>query len=134
MRKRRSFLLSPVYVTTAPELLDKYAIPVLLAGEDKDVRTPVTTYALTSASSEPTDVHVWLHANCFPNTFELSRDVFQQVMYAPLRPLVLIVATPCARQEDVSSKLTEVAQKWRPGVVACGDVVLTWMDAEQWGK
>ena len=107
---------------------------MLLAFKDNDMSAPVATYALTSTSSDPADVRAWLHANRFPSAFELSRDVFQQVMYAPHHPLVLIVATPRARQEAVSTKLTEVAQKWRLGAVAGRDVVFTWMDAEQWTK
>ena len=67
------------------------------------------------ASSDSAQVRAWLRANRFPSAFELSRDVFQQVMYAPHRPLVLIVATPRARQEALSTKLTEVVQKWRLG-------------------
>ena len=45
------------------------------------------------------------------SAFELSHDVFQQVMYAMDRPLVLVVATPYARQEAISTKLTEVPQR-----------------------
>lgn len=72
-------------------------------------------------------------------------------MYAPHKPLVLIVATPQGQRADVSEKLHEIAQKWRlrarrtdatsassslgDGVGAgARDVVFTWMDASQWGK
>ena len=80
---------------------------------------------------------------------ELSKDVFQQVMYAPHKPLVLIVGTPRGQQEVVSDKLHEIAQKWRLRRAAASsgrtdasasagadarDVVFTWMDAGQWGK
>ena len=71
------------------------------------------------------------------------------MMYAPHRPLVLIVATPRGQQETVSGKLREVAQKWRlrsraaagrldanshAGAGAARDVVFTWMDGGQWTK
>ena len=73
--------------------------------------------------------------------------MFQQVMYAPHKPLVLIVATPQGQRAAVSDKLHEIATKWRlrtrrtsgdGAAVAVGagarDVVFTWMDAGQWGK
>ena len=57
-------------------LLDKYATLVLLAFKDKNARTAIATYALTSASA----VRMWLDANRFPSAFEHPRDAFQQVM------------------------------------------------------
>lgn len=104
-------------------------------------------------------LHAWMYANRFPSSFELSKAVFQQVMYAPHRPLVVIVATPEGERGVVPDKLDEIARKWRlrvraaagrsGGGVAVGagagvgtdgvglgarDVVFAWMDADQWGK
>ena len=134
----------PVYVSTSPKLFRKYNVPsntpsALLAFKDKDAREPVAVF---DPSSQPADaLAAWLKTHRFPSSLELSKDVFQQVMYAPHKPLVLIVATPQDQQAAVSDKLHEIAQKWRlrargnAGVGAgARDVVFTWMDAGQWGK
>jgi thioredoxin domain-containing protein 5 len=57
-------------------------------------------------------------------------------MNAPHNPLVVIAATPNDVQNDVSSKLNDIAKKWRlrKSYVGRQDVVFTWMDADQWGS
>lgn len=118
---------------------------MLLAFKDKDAREPVAVFYPSPASQLAADdaLNAWLHAHRFPSSFELSKDVFQQVMYAPHKPLVLIVATPPSQRTAVSDKLHEIAQKWRlhtrrtdatPASAPMRDVVFTWMDAGQWGK
>ena len=137
----------PVYVSTSSELLRKYNVPsdtssVLLAFKDADAREPVAVFY---PASQPTDaLTAWLQTHRFPSSLELSKDVFQQVMYAPHKPLVLVVATPQDQRGAVADKLHEIAQKWRLRVRGAGvgtgvgagarDVVFTWMDAGQWGK
>ena len=131
----------PVYVSTSPALFRKYAVPpntpsALLAFKDKDAREPVAVFY--PASMYSTDaLTAWLHTHRFPSSLELDKDVFQQVMYAPHRPLVVIVATPEGQRGAVSDKLDEVARKWRlraKGAGAGREVVFTWMDAGLWGK
>ncbi|KAF8554972.1 thioredoxin-like protein [Imleria badia] len=135
----------PVYVSTSQALFRKYAVPpstpsALLAFKDKDAREPVAVFYPSSMQSAEA-LAAWLHAHRFPSSLELSKDVFQQVMYAPQRPLVVIVATPDGQRGAVSDKLDEIARKWRLRAKAAGgtgvgarDVVFTWMDAGQWGK
>jgi len=66
--------------------------------------------------------------------------VFQQVMEAPNKPLVVVVSTPKGTQVSVAEKLNEIGKKWRlkanqnQGKSGRRDVVFTWMDADQWGK
>jgi hypothetical protein len=134
----------PVYVSTSPELFRKYDVSsdtpsALLAFKDKDAREPVAVFYPSSQSADALDA--WLKTHRFPSSMELSKEVFQQVMYAPHKPLVLIVATPQDQHAAISDKLHEIAQKWRlrargNGGVGVGarDVVFTWMDAGQWGK
>lgn len=131
----------PVYVSTSPDLFRKYNLSpgtpsALLAFKDKDAREPVAT--LSPASQPAATLMEWLYTHRFPSSLELTKDVFQQVMYAPHHPLVLIVATPQGQQEAVSSKLHEIAQKWRlrarGTTFGARDVVFTWMDATQWAK
>jgi len=136
----------PVYVSTSPELSHQYNVPpntpALLAFKDKDAREPVAVFYPASHSIDA--LNAWLHTHRFPSSFELSKDMFQQVMYAPHKPLVLIVVPPQDQQASVSDKLHEIARKWRlraqrtaglnggPGMTR--EVVFTWMDAGQWAK
>jgi len=149
--KSSQFLLGspPVYVSTSSQLFHEYKLSpntpsALLAFKDKDTREPVSVFSLppSSSSSEPAEaLKTWLNVNRFPTSFELSKDIFQQVMYAPHKPLVVIVATPKGQEGTVSDKLQVIAQKWRlrraagrGESVGTRDVVFTWMDADQWGK
>ncbi|KAG6374901.1 thioredoxin-like protein [Boletus reticuloceps] len=144
----------PVYVSTSSELLRKHNLasrPVsaaLLAFKDGDAREPVAVFHFGSAlTAEEDNLHAWMHAHRFPSALELSKEVFQQVMFAPHAPLVVIVAAPEGQQGAVSDKLVEIAKKWRLRVRGSGggagsagagvggrEVVFTWMDAGQWGK
>ncbi|KAG8218223.1 thioredoxin-like protein [Butyriboletus roseoflavus] len=142
----------PVFVSTSPVLFRKYNVrqntpSVLLAFKDNDAQEPVAVFypSPTSSPQHADALNTWLHTNRFPSSLELSKNVFQQVMYAPHKPLVLIVATPQGQRAVVSDKLHEIATKWRlrtqrtssdgTGVGAgTRDVVFTWMDEGQWGK
>ncbi|KAG0698012.1 thioredoxin-like protein [Suillus ampliporus] len=130
----------PVFVSSSKELFTRYDIQtsaswVILAFKDNDPREPTAIFD-PSASQSPAKLSTWLFANRLPTSLELSRDVFQQVMNAPHNPLVVIVATPKDVQNDVSSKLNDIAKKWRlrKNYIGRQDVVFTWMDADQWGS
>ncbi|KAG1740372.1 thioredoxin-like protein [Suillus lakei] len=127
----------PVFVSSSKELFTRYDIPTLeswaiLAFKDNDPKEPISVFN----SSISDGLSTWLFANRLPTSLELSRDVFQQVMNAPHNPLVVIAATPNDAQNDVSSKLNDIAKKWRlrKSYVGRQDVVFTWMDADQWGS
>jgi len=127
----------PVFVSSSKELFTRYDIPAteswaILAFKDNDSKEPTSVFSSSSSDTLST----WLFANRLPTSLELSRDVFQQVMNAPHNPLVVIAATPNDVQNDVSSKLDDIAKKWRlrKSYVGKQDVVFTWMDADQWGK
>jgi thioredoxin domain-containing protein 5 len=127
----------PVFVSSSKELFTRYDIPtteswVILAFKDNDPKEPTSVFN----SSISDTLSTWLFANRLPTSLELSRDVFQQVMNAPHNPLVVIAATPNDVQNDVSSKLNDIAKKWRlrKSYVGRQDVVFTWMDADQWGS
>lgn len=137
----------PVYVSTSSELSHRYNVPLntpaLLAFKDKDAREPVAVFYPASGSTDA--LNAWLYTHRFPSSFELSKDVFQQVMNAPHKPLVLIVVPPQDQQASVSDKLHEIARKWRlrtqrlagsdgGGPGRSREVVFTWMDAGQWAK
>ncbi|KAG1875422.1 thioredoxin-like protein [Suillus subalutaceus] len=127
----------PVFVSSSKELFTRYDIPtteswVILAFKDNDPKEPTSIFN----SSISDTLSTWLFANRLPTSLELSRDIFQHVMNAPHNPLVVIAATPNGVQNDVSSKLNDIAKKWRlrKSYVGRQDVVFTWMDADQWGK
>lgn len=127
----------PVFVSSSKELFTRYDIPAteswaILAFKDNDSKEPTSVFSPSSSDTLST----WLFANRLPTSLELSRDVFQQVMNAPHNPLVVIAATPDDIQNDVSSKLDDIAKKWRlrKSYIGKQDVVFTWMDADQWGS
>ncbi|KAG2069761.1 thioredoxin-domain-containing protein [Suillus decipiens] len=127
----------PVFVSSSKELFNRYDIPTteswaILAFKDNDPKEPTSIFN----SSISDTLSTWLFANRLPTSLELSRDVFQQVMNAPHNPLVVIAATPNDVRNDVSSKLNDIAKKWRlrKSYVGKQDVVFTWMDADQWGS
>ncbi|KAG9317018.1 hypothetical protein JVU11DRAFT_1200 [Chiua virens] len=139
--KASSVLLGspPIYVSTAAALFQKY-VPsstssALLAFKDHDAREPVSVFYPIPPPASSAALVQWLHTHRFSSSFELSKDVFQQVMYAPHNPLVVIVATPDSHRGTVPPKLADIAQKWRLRKSATGrEVVFTWMDAGTWGK
>ncbi|KAG2357198.1 thioredoxin-like protein [Suillus spraguei] len=116
----------PVFVSSSKELFTRYDIPTTDSWEPTSIFN----------SSISDTLSTWLFANRLPTSLELSRDVFQQVMNAPHNPLVVIAATPNDVQNDVSSKLNDIAKKWRlrKSYVGKQDVVFTWMNADQWGS
>lgn len=127
----------PIFVSSSKELFTRYDIPtteswVILSFKDNDPKEPISVFD----SSISDKLSTWLFANRLPTSIELSRDVFQQVMHAPHNPLVVITATPNDIQNDVSSKLNDIAKKWRlrKNHVGRQDVIFTWMDADQWGS
>jgi hypothetical protein len=127
----------PIFVSSSKELFTRYDIPMteswaVLAFKDNDPKEPTSVFD----SSASDTLSTWLFANRLPASLELSRDVFQQVMNAPHNPLVVIAATPNDAQSDVSSKLNNIAKKWRlrKSYVGKQDVIFTWMDADQWGS
>ncbi|KAG6329791.1 hypothetical protein ID866_9299 [Astraeus odoratus] len=144
--KESQFLFGspPVYVSSSQDLLRKYRIRAdapyaIIAFKDKDARDPTSIFYPPSAQPNLA-LKEWLFANRLPTSLELSRDVFQQVMNAPNKPLVVIVSTPKGMQGFVEERLNDIGRKWRlktnqgPGVAGRRDVVFTWMDAEQWAK
>ncbi|KAF9224446.1 thioredoxin-like protein, partial [Gyrodon lividus] len=132
----------PIYVSSSPDLFAKYNIQpnssaALLAFKDNDIKDPVAVFY--PSSPQPSDVlQTWLFTNRLPTSLELSRDMFQQVMDAPHKPLVVIVSAPKGMHDTVSEKLNDIGKKWRLRTSlshgAKRHVVFTWMDADQWGK
>ncbi|KAG2130452.1 thioredoxin-like protein [Suillus bovinus] len=127
----------PVFLSSSRELFARYDIPAteswaILAFKDNDPQEPTSVFSSSSSDILST----WLFANRLPTSLELSRDAFQQVMNAPHKPLVVIAATPGDVQNDISSKLNDIAKKWRmrKSYVGKQDVVFAWMDADQWGS
>jgi hypothetical protein len=131
----------PVYMSSSPELFARYdipssSLPALFAFKDNDTKDPAAVFY---PSSQPADaLKSWLFNNRLPTSLELSRDMFQQVMNAPQKPLVVIVSTPKGMQDSVAEKLNDIGKKWRLRTSlsreARRDVVFSWMDADQWGK
>ncbi|KAH7930318.1 thioredoxin-like protein [Leucogyrophana mollusca] len=128
----------PVFVSTSQELFERYGVRsswTILAFKDNDVKEPTSVYRPSATDASDT-LSAWLTANRNPTSLELSRDVFQQVMNAPHKPLVVIAAVTGDTKEQVAEKLNDIGKKWRvrQGQAGQRDVVFTWMDRDQWGS
>ena len=64
---------------------------------------------------------------------QLDSETFQDVMFAPHKPLVVIIAAPQAKLSGAADRVRNVAQVWkdRRGLDA---VVFTWMDSDKWAS
>lgn len=71
--------------------------------------------------------------NRLPTSTELDSDSFQEVMNAPHKPLVVIVAAPTNELETTAESVRRIASQWKDSK-AEGDVIFTWMDAGRWSS
>ncbi|KAI6119926.1 thioredoxin-like protein [Pisolithus croceorrhizus] len=147
MAKESQHLLGspPIYLSSSQELFKQYDIPsdapyAVLSLKDHDAGQPTSIFYPSPSQPDKDALRKWLFANRFPTSFELSREVFQDVMNAPHQPLVVIVSTPPSARDSVAEKLNDIGKKWRLKTNQSQreggrrDIVFTWMDADQWGK
>jgi hypothetical protein len=66
-------------------------------------------------------------------SMQLDSDTFQDVMFAPHKPLVVITAAPESRLSGTSDRVKTVAAQWKDRQ-GSDDVVFTWMDSDKWSK
>jgi thioredoxin domain-containing protein 5 len=127
----------PIYTSSSPELFTRFGLTTswaLLVLKDYDTSSPTAIYH--NPNSDIVGLTQWLLTNRIPTTVELSQENFQQVMNAPHKPLVVIVAVSKSAEEKVSDKVKEIGKKWRVSKSNKGkrDVVFTWMDADKWAS
>jgi len=127
----------PIYASSSPELFTRFSISTpwaLLALKDHDASSATSIYH--NPFAEKADISKWLIDNRVPTIVELNQETFQEVMNAPQKPLVVIVAVNQSTKEKVAEKMKEIGKKWRVRNPDKGDrdVVFTWMDADKWAR
>ncbi|KAH9853322.1 thioredoxin-domain-containing protein [Lenzites betulinus] len=129
-----------LFTSTSSAFYDHYNIKpgsaALVALKDHDPNVPAAVYHIpkpVSSVQERQDLVDWLLRNRLPTALELDSDNFQDVMNAPHKPLVVIVATPQRDLKQIAKEVESVARKWRDAREHA-PVVFTWMDADKWGK
>lgn len=148
-----------LYTSSSSSFYDHFNIKpgtaAVLALKDHDPSAPAAVYTLPKSLSTQNKQElaewVWMKSvvlhyfglfthtfvqfmrNRIPSAVELDSDNFQDVMNAPHKPLVVLVATTQQDKEQVSKEVTAIARKWRDAKEQAS-VVFTWMDADKWGK
>ncbi|KAI0057744.1 thioredoxin-domain-containing protein [Artomyces pyxidatus] len=136
----------PVYTSSSPAFLSRFSVPssstpILLAIKDHDASHAAATLRLTT-QTDKNSLSDWLVANRLPTAMELSDSSFQEVMNAPSKPLVVLVAVPkegSNERERLIKEITEIGQLWRRGPDNAAThqqrpVVFTWMDVDRWAS
>ncbi|KAH9927854.1 thioredoxin-domain-containing protein [Amylocystis lapponica] len=128
----------PLYYSSSKLFYEHFSMdpkfPAILALKDHDSSVPSATYGfpLTANLIAKKDIIVsWMLKNRLPTSVELSSDNFQDVMNAPHKPLVVLVAATADEMGTVSASVQKVAQRWRASKGDPG-VVFTWMNADKW--
>lgn len=127
----------PVFVSSARPLYDHFNLdssrPVILALKDHDSSVPAAWTYLDSFEGSTDALGKWLVRNKLPTFVELDSDSFQEIMNAPHKPLVVLVAAPQKEMHQTTEHVRAVAQQWRDAKHP-GDVVFALMDADKWEK
>lgn len=71
--------------------------------------------------------------NRLPASQGLDSNSFQQVMNAPHRPLVVIVATSKDQMETIAGNVQAIAKQWKD-IKGDPRVSFAWMDADKWAN
>ncbi|KAH9065077.1 thioredoxin-domain-containing protein [Lactarius deliciosus] len=138
----------PIYVSSAPELFDRFSIPVdhdfaLIALKDGD--TSAAAQLLFSSQTSARELDKWLQTHRWPSALELGEGSFQEVMNAESKPLVVLVSVTDsgAERDQIVTTVRKLATQWRKtGAVQytpahsseARQVVFTWMDQGRWAK
>ncbi|CCL99003.1 uncharacterized protein FIBRA_01011 [Fibroporia radiculosa] len=126
----------PIYSSSSSFLYDYFSVQsnsaVILALKDHD-DIPAAVYRITHSADENSALSSWLLRNRLPSSMELDADNFQEVMNAPHKPLVVLIATPKDQMGVVSSAVQKIARQWKD-TKGDGAISFVWMDGEKWGK
>ncbi|KAH8999546.1 thioredoxin-domain-containing protein [Lactarius akahatsu] len=138
----------PIYVSSAPELFDRFSIPAdhdfaLIALKDGD--TSAAAQLLFSSQTSARELDKWLQAHRWPSALELGEGSFQEVMNAESKPLVVLVSVTDsgAERDRIVTTVRKLATQWRKtGAVQytpahsseARQVVFTWMDQGRWAN
>ncbi|RPD62164.1 thioredoxin-domain-containing protein [Lentinus tigrinus ALCF2SS1-7] len=128
-----------LYTSTSSSFYDHFNIQpgtaAVLALKDHDPNAPAAVYNLPKSLSTKNKQELanWIMRNRLPGAVELDRDNFQDIMNAPHKPLVVIVATSQNDKAQVAKEVIGIARKWRDAKEQA-PVVFTWMDADAWGS
>jgi len=137
----------PIYISSAPELFDRFSIPVehdaftLIALKDGD--SSAAAQLLFSSQTSARDLDKWLQVHRWPSALELGEGSFQEVMNAESKPLVVLVSVTDsgAERDHIVATVRKLATQWRKtGAVQYApahearQVVFTWMDQDRWAK
>jgi hypothetical protein len=136
----------PIYISSAPELFDRFSIPVdndfaLIALKDGD--SSAAAHLLFSSQTSAGELEKWLQVHRWPSALELGEGSFQEVMNAESKPLVVLVPVTDsgAERDHIVATVRKLATQWRktgalqyaPAYEA-RQVVFTWMDQDRWAK
>ncbi|KAI0693473.1 thioredoxin-domain-containing protein [Cytidiella melzeri] len=136
---RALFGTPPVYASTSPAFYERFNInpasAVVLSLKDFDRTSPAGIYHLDTnvASKDVESLSNWLIRNRLPMSMQLESDTFQDIMFAPHKPLVVITAVPHSKLSGASDRVRTVAAQWKDRQ-GSNDVVFTWMDSDKWAK
>ncbi|KAI0083659.1 hypothetical protein BDY19DRAFT_998387 [Irpex rosettiformis] len=101
-----------MYAATSPTFYDRFNLKpgssAVLALKNFDRTSPIGIYHL-KASSTIKDLSNWLIRNCLPMFLELDSDMSQDIMFATLKPLVVITATFETKPSGASNQVRTVA-------------------------
>ncbi|KAI0314733.1 thioredoxin-domain-containing protein [Amylostereum chailletii] len=131
----------PIYTSSSPQFLAHFSLPastapVLLALKDHDGTAPTAALRLSPPPTTP-ELARWLVLNKLPTFAELGDGTFQEIMRAPAKPLVVLLAAPAvgAEHESLVAELQKLAMAWRRAERgAARPVVFAWMDQGRWAK
>ncbi|KAI0666173.1 thioredoxin-domain-containing protein [Trametes maxima] len=130
----------PLYTSTASTFYDHFNLKpgtaALIALKDNEPNVPAAIYPIprpVSTADERQALVDWLLRHRLPTALELDSDNFQDVMAAPHKPLVVVVAAPAPDLPRAAREVGALARQWRDAREAA-PVVFAWMDADKWGK
>ncbi|KAJ3482266.1 hypothetical protein NLI96_g7101 [Meripilus lineatus] len=127
----------PVYVTSSSAIYDHYSVDpassTIIALKDHEMNAAASFFTISHGVGEKEKLTSWMLRNRLPTSTELDSDSFQEVMNAPHKPLVVIVAAPTNELETTAESVRRIASQWKDSK-AEGDVIFTWMDAGRWSS
>ncbi|KAI0951633.1 hypothetical protein AcV7_007680 [Taiwanofungus camphoratus] len=130
----------PIFTSTSPRFYSHFSIQpntsVILALKDRDSTTPAAVYQFSPSVSrqiEKGSIVSWMLENRLPASQGLDSNSFQQVMNAPHRPLVVIVATSKDQMETIAGNVQAIAKQWKD-IKGDPRVSFAWMDADKWAN
>ncbi len=138
----------PIYISSAPELFDRFSIPVdhdfaLIALKDGDASA--AAHLLFSSHTSARELDKWLQTHRWPSALELGEGSFQEVMNAESKPLVVLVSVTDsgAERDRIVTTVRKLATQWRKKGAdqyapahssEARQVVFTWMDQDRWAN